>query len=78
MTRSCSCADIVRVTVMLTAIAVSSACATVKPSEREHLSKPEMTPAADAHEDQFHAHIEAARHGGMGGHGGAGGGCGCG
>jgi hypothetical protein len=53
-------------------------CATVKPSQRQYLSKPEMDPAMDAREDIQHAHIDAARRGGMGGHGGAGGGCGCG
>ena len=53
-------------------------CATVKPSQRQHLSKPEMNPAMDAPEDIQHAHIDAARRGGLGGHGGAGGGCGCG
>lgn len=78
MTRSCSRAEVVRVGLVMTAIALTSACVTVKPSERQQLSKPEMTPAADAEEDRFHAHIEAARHGAMPGHGGAGGGCGCG
>ena len=79
MTRSCSCADVVRVGFVITCLAtMASGCVTVKPSQREHLSKPEMTPATDAEEDRWHAHIEQARHGGMGGHGGAGGGCGCG
>lgn len=53
-------------------------CVTVSPAQREQLSRPEMTPAADAHEEVFHGHIEAAREAGFGGHGVAGGGCGCG
>lgn len=63
--------------VALLGLAVAG-CATVKPSQRKYLSKPEMTPAMDAPEDIQHAHIDAARRGGLGGHGGAGGGCGCG
>lgn len=57
---------------------MASACVTVKPSERQLLSKPEMTPGADAEEDRSYSHVEQARHGSMSGHGGAGGGCGCG
>ena len=53
-------------------------CATVSPAARANFSKPEMTPAADADEESFHTHVEAAREGSMGGHGAAGGGCGCG
>lgn len=55
-----------------------ASCVTVKPSERRQLAKPEMTPATDAEEEQFHSHVEAAREAGFGGHGAAGGGCGCG
>ena len=54
------------------------ACVTVSPAQRQLLSKPEMTPAADAHEEVMHVHVEAAREAGFGGHGVAGGGCGCG
>ncbi len=60
------------------ALLAVSACVTVTPAQRANLSKPEMTPAADADEESFHTHIEAAREGSMGGHGAAGGGCGCG
>jgi hypothetical protein len=56
----------------------ASACATVKPSEREVLSRPEMNPASEGMEEQFQSHVESAREGGFGGHGAAGGGCGCG
>jgi hypothetical protein len=55
-----------------------TACATVKPSEREVLSRPEMNPASEGLEEQFQSHVESAREGGFGGHGAAGGGCGCG
>ena len=62
----------------LLALALTTGCVTVAPTQRQHLSKPEMSPAADADEEVFHTHVEAAREGGMGGHGAAGGGCGCG
>ena len=61
-----------------TLILGSIGCVTVRPSERQELSTPEMTPAADAEEEIWHTHIEAAREAGFGGHGAAGGGCGCG
>jgi hypothetical protein len=57
---------------------VLAGCATVKPSEREVLSRPEMNPATEGMEEQFQSHVESAREGGFGGHGAAGGGCGCG
>lgn len=53
-------------------------CVTVTPAQRQELSKPEMTPVADAEEEVWHTHVEAAREAGFGGHGAAGGGCGCG
>jgi hypothetical protein len=56
----------------------SSACVTVKPHQRQHLSQPEMTPATDRLEEYFYSHVESAREAGFGGHGAAGGGCGCG
>lgn len=55
-----------------------SGCATVSASQRGYLAQPEMDPATAADEEAFHAHIEAAREAGMGGHGAQGGGCGCG
>lgn len=63
---------------MVAVASLATGCVTVSPAQRELLSKPEMTPAADAHEEVFHGHIEAAREAGFGGHGTAGGGCGCG
>ena len=65
-------------TTLSAALVLAAGCATVKPSEREILSRPEMDPASDAMEAQFQSHVESAREGGFGGHGGAGGGCGCG
>ena len=62
----------------LVPLCLATACVTVTPAQRKHLSKPEMTPASDTTEERFHTHIEAAREGSFGGHGGAGGGCGCG
>jgi hypothetical protein len=62
----------------LAAAAVTSGCATVRPSEREILSRPEMNPAMEGMEEKFQSHVESAREGGFGGHGAAGGGCGCG
>jgi hypothetical protein len=56
----------------------ATGCATVKPSEREVLSRPEMNPASEGLEESFQSHVESAREGGFGGHGAAGGGCGCG
>lgn len=54
------------------------ACATVNPSQRQILSKPEMDPSKEKLEETFHSHVEVAREAGFGGHGAAGGGCGCG
>lgn len=65
-------------TLVLAVALATTGCATVKPSQRRHLSKREMDPAADQHEEVFHSHIEAAREAALGGHGNAGGGCGCG
>jgi hypothetical protein len=63
---------------LLAAVALLGGCATVRPSERETLSRPEMNPQAEAMEEKFQSHVESAREGGFGGHGAAGGGCGCG
>ena len=67
-----------RVVVILVVAVAVAGCATVRPSEREVLSKPEMNPAAEGMEEKFQSHIESAREGAFGGHGAAGGGCGCG
>ena len=64
--------------VLLGLALATSACVTVTPAQRQTLSQPEMTPATTSLEEKQHAHIEAAREGGFGGHGAAGGGCGCG
>ena len=57
---------------------LATGCVTVRPSQRQVLSSPEMDPNADAVEESFYSHVEAAREGAVGGHGAAGGGCGCG
>jgi uncharacterized lipoprotein YajG len=67
-----------RTLVALAALVLLPGCVTVSPTQRQHLSKPEMDPGTDALEEGFHIHVEAAREGAMGGHGAAGGGCGCG
>lgn len=66
------------VALVLAAVVLAAGCATVRPSEREVLSRPEMNPAAEGMEEKFQSHVESAREGGFGGHGAAGGGCGCG
>ena len=54
-----------------------SACSHVHAYEREHLSRPNMTPADEAHEAQFQAHLRESREGASAGSSAAGGGCGC-
>jgi hypothetical protein len=54
-----------------------TACARVKPYERELLAKPIMTFQPDPHEDVLDLHMLEAREGAVGGYGSAGGGCGC-
>ncbi len=67
-----------RAAALAVVVALPAGCVTVRPAERALLSLPEMTPAADAEEETFYGHVEAAREGAVGGHGAAGGGCGCG
>jgi hypothetical protein len=57
---------------------LAASCVTVAPTQRQELAKPEMSPPVDVREEIQHAHVEAARQGGMGAHGVAAGGCGCG
>jgi hypothetical protein len=56
---------------------VVGACSHVHPYEREHLSRPNMTAADEAHEAQFQAHLRESREGASAGSSAAGGGCGC-
>jgi hypothetical protein len=53
---------------------------TVKPSEREILSRSEMDPSSkdERLEAEWESHVETSRDFSIGGHGAAGGGCGCG
>lgn len=60
------------------AAALVPGCATVKPYEREALTRPEVDGgerAAGA--DRFRAHLHDSRRGAMSGGGAGGGGCGC-
>jgi hypothetical protein len=61
----------------LGALLVLSACSHVHPYEREYLSRPNMTPADEAREAQFQAHLRESREGASAGSSAAGGGCGC-
>ena len=56
---------------------VAAGCATVKPYEREYLSRPSMDRDREATEAKFYSHVLDAREGATGGVGTAGGGCGC-
>ena len=62
---------------LLISIAAAAGCATVKPYEREYLSRPSMDPQREATEAKFYSHVLDAREGATGGIGTAGGGCGC-
>jgi hypothetical protein len=56
------------------------ACVTVKPYEREFLTRPGMDMHGEAQAGEFEAHLQSAREGAVGGHGlveATGGGCGC-
>ena len=67
-------------TMVVGAVGCATAKPTVKPSEREVLSRSEMDPASkdERMEAEWESHVETARDFGIGGHGAAGGGCGCG
>ncbi len=67
-----------RKSVLLLAMCLASAaCGHVKPHEREYLSRPNMTPASEAAEGSFQAHLRESREGATAGSNAAGGGCGC-
>ncbi|MBW2223407.1 MAG: DUF4266 domain-containing protein [Myxococcales bacterium] len=59
------------------ALCSAAGCATVKPYEREYLSRPSMDLEREATEAKFYTHVLDAREGATGGLGTAGGGCGC-
>jgi hypothetical protein len=54
-----------------------SACARVKPWERELLAKPKMMVDGDREAALLEQHVYEYREGAAGGYGGGGGGCGC-
>ena len=56
---------------------LTSACAVVRPHEREDLSRQAMVHDRDAGESRFRQHETGAREGSDGGTGEPGGGCGC-
>jgi hypothetical protein len=62
---------------LLLALCVAAGCATVKPYEREYLSRPSMDRSREMTEARFYTHVLDAREGTTGGVGAAGGGCGC-
>lgn len=62
---------------LLFALVVAAGCATVKPYEREYLSRPSMDRERELTEAKFYTHVLDAREGATGGVGAAGGGCGC-
>jgi len=62
----------------LLVVAALGGCATVKPYEREALTRPEMDPdERDVGAEAFRAHVHDSRRGAMSGGGAGGGGCGC-
>ena len=61
----------------LAALLGATACARVKPYEREHLSRPSMAAERQQGEARFDQHARGSREGSDGGTGEAGGGCGC-
>lgn len=62
---------------LILALCAAAGCATVKPYEREYLSRPSMDREREATEAKFYSHVLDAREGATGGIGTAGGGCGC-
>ena len=62
---------------IILALCTAAGCATVKPYEREYLSRPSMDFEREATEAKFYTHVLDAREGATGGLGTAGGGCGC-
>ncbi|RLB38487.1 MAG: hypothetical protein DRH30_11395 [Deltaproteobacteria bacterium] len=62
---------------VLLALSAAAGCATVKPYEREYLSRPSMDLEREATEAKFYTHVLDSREGATGGLGTAGGGCGC-
>lgn len=66
-----------RIITLCLAICACSACSHVAPYEREYLSRPSMTPATEAQEQAFQAHLRESREGATAGSSAAGGGCGC-
>ncbi|HVK78708.1 MAG TPA: DUF4266 domain-containing protein [Kofleriaceae bacterium] len=65
------------VTAVATLCLMSSACAVVRPHERQNLARKSMINERSAGESRFNQHRTGAREGADGGTGEPGGGCGC-
>ncbi len=63
--------------VLLSLLALISACADVKPYEREMLADPIMSFSRDSISDQYMDHVYDVREGARGADNSQGGGCGC-
>ena len=62
---------------VLVLCALSSACVTTRPWQRERLASPLMSPDGDLERDALRTHMLGTREGAQGGLGHGGGGCGC-
>lgn len=71
------CALVLRVALWLILLGGSSACAAIRPYERETLARPDMQFEGNPAAAQALAHSTETREGASGGFGGGGGGCGC-
>ena len=66
-----------RILILVGLLGTLSACAEVRPWQREDLARPSMISDRTAGEARFDDHSRSAREGAEGGSGQAGGGCGC-
>lgn len=62
---------------LLAALALASACVTVRAEEKEHLAHPAMTFGSEGHVQSQEEHVLTNREGTFGAGGVSGGGCGC-
>ena len=62
---------------LILAVSTLSACATIKPWERDLLAKPQMALDSDPLQTAFDEHIYFSKEASSGGRGFGGGGCGC-
>jgi len=69
--------QILRVLTIVLLFGSLSACASIKPWEREYLAHDAMLFDSDPLETSWRLHVEEVLEGGRGGYSGSGGGCGC-